>query len=95
MPWICVTTGPDLSDDAARALSREVAAAAAAALDLVADDVIVFISPARAVSAPGAVVSLAGRRRDDAAESALASAVRAPVSAALGIDPDLVGVTRL
>jgi phenylpyruvate tautomerase PptA (4-oxalocrotonate tautomerase family) len=95
MPWICVTTGPDLPDEAARALSRKVAAAAAAALDLVPDDVVVLVSPAGAVSAPGAMVSLAGRRRDEAAESALASAVRAEVAETLGLDPGLVAVSRL
>lgn len=95
MPWICVTTGPDLTDEAAHELSVEVAAAAAAAVGLSPADVVVLVTPATAVSSPGAVATVVGRRWGDAAEADLAAAVRAQVGTALGIDPDLVGVSRL
>ena len=95
MPWISVTTGPDLTDEAVHELSVEVAAAAAAALGLPPADVIVLVTRAAGISAPGAVATVSGRRRGDAAEADLAAAVRAQVGTALGVDPDLVDLSRL
>jgi hypothetical protein len=95
MPWISVTTGPSLTDEAAQELSLNLATTAAAAVDLSPGDVIVLVTRGAAASSPGAVVTVAGRNRGDEPEAALAAAVRAEVGAALAIDPDLVGVARL
>lgn len=92
MPWIsvAVTEPPADADDLARSLAEQAAQAAG----LLPEDIVVIITVAAASSGRGAVVNLAGRRRSEDVEAAMADAVRHVVSQAIGVDPDLVALLR-
>ena len=49
---------------------------------------------ADAAAGSGALVTITGRRRDDAIEDAIAGAVRRVVATATGLSADLVAVVR-
>jgi hypothetical protein len=92
MPWIHAT----LSSNAGPAgrLAHELAQAAANAAGLEPGDVIALITVADAAAGSGALVTITGRRRDDAVEDAIAGAVRQVVATATGLSADLVAVVR-
>jgi hypothetical protein len=92
MPWIHAT----LPSGAAPAggLAHELARAAASAAGLEPGDVIALVTVADATAGSGALATIAGRRRDDAVEDAIANAVRQVLATATGLSPDLVGVVR-
>ena len=92
MPWIHATLSgtPGSAGDLARAL----AGAAAGAAGLEPADVVALVTVADAAAGSGALVTIAGRRRDDAVEDAVAAAVRRVVAAAGGVSADLVAVVR-
>ena len=92
MPWIHATL-PSGAVPAGR-LAHELAQAAASAAGLEPGDVIALVTVADAAAGSGALVTITGRRRDDALEDAIAGAVRRVVATATGLSPDLVAVVR-
>jgi phenylpyruvate tautomerase PptA (4-oxalocrotonate tautomerase family) len=92
MPWIHATLSAGAGS--ADGLARDLADAAASAAGLAPADVITLVTVADAAAGSGAVVTIAGRRRDDSAEDAIAAAARQVVATAIGFDPDLVAVIR-
>jgi phenylpyruvate tautomerase PptA (4-oxalocrotonate tautomerase family) len=92
MPWIHATLSGGAGS--ADSLARDLADAAASAAGLAPADVIALVTVADAAAGSGAVVTIAGRRRDESAEDAVAAAVRRVVAAAVGVAPDLVAVIR-
>ena len=92
MPWIHGTLSQQVED--ADRLAAALADATAAATGLEPADVVVLVTVADASSGSGAVVTVAGRRRGETAETDLAEAVRRAVAASTGLGPDLVAVVR-
>jgi hypothetical protein len=92
MPWIHATVSG--SRGPAGGLARDLADAAASAAGLEPADVVSLVTVADAAAGAGAVVTIAGRRRGDAVEDAIADAVRRVVAAATGVSADLVAVVR-
>jgi len=92
MPWIHATLAS--SAVATGRLAPELAQAAANAAGLDPGDVIALVTVADAAAGSGALVTITGRRRDDAVEDAIADAVRQVVATATGLSPDLVAVVR-
>ena len=92
MPWIHAT----LSGSAAPGgrLADELAETVASAAGLEPGDVIALVTVADAAAGSGALVTIAGRRRDDAVEDAIADAVRRVVATSTGLSADLVAVVR-
>jgi hypothetical protein len=92
MPWIQAT----LSSSAVPAgrLAAELARAAADAAGFEPGDVIALVTVADAAAGSGALVTIAGRRRDVVVEDAIAGAVRRVVATAAGLSADLVAVVR-
>ena len=92
MPWIHATL-PSGAAPAGR-VAHELAQAVAKAAGLEPGDVIVLVTVADAAAGSGALVTITGRRRDDAVEDAIAGAVRRVVATATGLSADLVAVVR-
>lgn len=92
MPWIHATLST--SADPADRLARELAEAAASAAGLEPGDVIALITVADASAGSGALVTIAGRRRDDSLEDSIADAVRRVIATSTGLSVDLVAVVR-
>lgn len=92
MPWIHATlSGGVVSADG---LARDLARAAASAAGLDPADVIALVSVADAAAGSGALVTITGRRRDDAVEGRITDAVRRVVATSTGLGVDLVAVVR-
>lgn len=95
MPWIQLLIGPDdLETDTAQQLADETAQVAAHAVGLSPQDVVVLVQSAAASSGPGALMHIAGRRRDEATELFLQQQLRQTVAARIGCDVALVVVVR-
>jgi hypothetical protein len=92
MPWIHATLWS--SADPAERLAPELAQAVASAAGLEPADVIALITVADASAGSGALVTIAGRRRDDSVEDSIAKAVRRVVATSTGVSVDLVAVVR-
>jgi phenylpyruvate tautomerase PptA (4-oxalocrotonate tautomerase family) len=92
MPWIHATLASSAVPTGR--LASELAQAAANAAGLDPGDVIALVTVADAAAGSGALVTITGRRRDDAVEDAIADAVRQVVATATGLSPDLVAVVR-
>jgi hypothetical protein len=92
MPWIHATLSS--SADPADRLAHELAQAAARAAGLEPGDVIALVTVADAAAGSGALVTIAGRRRDDLVEDRIAEAVRRVVATSTGVSVDLVAVVR-
>ena len=92
MPWIHATLSSSVVPTGR--LAHELAQAVANAAGLEPGDVIVLITVADAAAGSGALVTITGRRRDDAVEDAIAGAVRQVVATATGLSADLVAVVR-
>ena len=92
MPWIHATVSS--SAGPADRLARELAQAAASAAGLEPDDIIALVTVADAATGTGTLVTIAGRRRDDAVEGRITDAVRRVVATSTGLGVDLVAVVR-
>ena len=93
MPWLHVTVPAGFLDAVGLAddLARDVSAAAG----LGRGDVVTLITVADASATPGALVMLAGRRREKSVEMGMVEAACRTVVRAVGVSADLVAVVRL
>ena len=91
MPWIHATVSSSADADD---LARELAATAANAAGLEPTGVIALVTVADASAGSGAMVAVAGRRRDDSVEDSIVDAIRRVVANSTGLDMDLVAVVR-
>jgi hypothetical protein len=94
MPWIQVTLGIAPAAPV-EAIAERLAAAAASALGLNVADVSVLVVTATGAGAPGALITIAGRRREAGAEAVLADAAVQTVVDSTGLASDFIGVLRL
>ncbi len=93
MPWIHVTS-TSAAAGGPSALAADLCAGVAAAAGLVPSDVVVLVDVADGSAGSGALVTVAGRRRDDATEREVVDTVRRIVARGTDLAPDLVAVVR-
>lgn len=99
MPWIHVTAPPTVASGPSaegqlQAWVADCAAQVASLLRLQPDDVVVIVTYASGVSAPGALVTVAGRDRGAEVEKALGHLLRSLLHTLTGVAEERIAVLR-